>query len=93
MKLAMEEEIKATIVADEGEEYYKSWIKTKLNEREKVGLVVSFDMGWQKRASGNSYSSRSGHAFVLGIHTRRIIACVVFSTNARNVRSKRRLRK
>ena len=36
-------------------------------------------MGWQRRSSGNNYASLSGHGFLIGVHTRRIIACVVFS--------------
>ena len=83
MNHAMVEEIKATIVADKGEEYYESWINKPTSERERIGLVVSYDMAWQKRASGNSYSSKSGHAFVVGMQTRRIIDCVVFSTNCK----------
>ena len=43
------------------------------------GLTVSYDMGWQRRSSGNNYTSLSGHAFLIGGHTRRVIACVVFS--------------
>ena len=54
-------------------------------------------MGWQKQASGNSYSSKSGHAFVVGMQTRRIIDCVVFSTNCKKCefkpRKKRRARR
>ena len=83
MKYAMAEEIKASIIADKGEEYYESWLKKSVQDREKVGLVVSYDMGWQKRASGNSYSSKSGHAFVVGMQTRRIIDSVIFSTNCK----------
>ena len=45
MRYAMSEEIKATIIADKGEEYYESWIKKPIQDREKVGLVVSYDMG------------------------------------------------
>ena len=88
MQYAMEEEIRATIIADKGEAYFESWINKPLGERDKVGLVVSYDMGWQKRASGNSYSSKSGHAFVVGMQTKRIIDCVVFSTNCKKCESK-----
>ena len=48
MKHAMVEEIKATIVADKGEEYYESWINKPTSEQERIGLVVSYDMAWQK---------------------------------------------
>ena len=88
MRYAMAEEIKATVIADKGEAYYESWMSKPIDQREKVGLVVSYDMGWQKRASGNSYSSKSGHAFVVGMQTKRIIDCVVFSTNCKKCQYK-----
>ena len=93
MRYTMSKEIKATIIADKGEEYYESWINKRIEDREKIGLVVSYDMGWQKRASGNSYSSKSGHAFVVGMQTRRIIDCVVFSTNCKRYEYKPRKKK
>ena len=93
MRYAMAEEIKATTIADSGEKYYETWIKQPIQEREKVGLVVSYDMGWQKRASGNSYSSKSGHAFVVGMQTRQIIDCIVFSTNCKRCEYKPRKKK
>jgi hypothetical protein len=37
-------------------------------------LRVSFDMGWQQRNSGNRYASLSGHAILVGAHTRKPIA-------------------
>ena len=86
MNHAMVEEIKATIVADKGEEYYESWINKPTSERERIGLVVSYDMAWQKQASGNSYSSKSGHAFVVGIQARHIIDLYSVQT-AKNVSS------
>ena len=36
-------------------------------------------MGWNKRSSGHKYDSLSGHAFIIGVYTRRIIDYVVFS--------------
>ena len=47
-------------------------------------------MGWQRRSSGNNYASLSGHAFLIGAHTRRVIACVVFSKKCSICESKRR---
>ena len=79
----MSEEIKATIIAEKDEAYYESLINKPIDQKEKIELVVSYDMGWQKKASGNSYSSKSGHAFVVGMQTKRIIDCVVFSTNCK----------
>jgi hypothetical protein len=42
-------------------------------------LVVSYDMGWQKRSSGNRYDSHSGHAAAVGCKTRKPIALAVLS--------------
>ena len=39
MKHAMAEEIKETIIADKGEEYYASWINKPFNEQEKLGWL------------------------------------------------------
>lgn len=36
-------------------------------------------MGWQRRSSGYNYASLSEHGFLIGVHPRRVIACVVFS--------------
>ena len=93
INLALEMEIKETLVNERGEDYYKEWINKKQGEREKVGLTVSYDMGWNKRSSGNRYDSLSGHAFIIGAYTRRIIGCVIFSKtcatcNMRNKKNK-----
>ena len=46
MRNAMAEEIRYTIIAEKGEEYYKKWENLPLEERETIGLVISYDMGW-----------------------------------------------
>ena len=79
MDLALAMELKSTVIHEESEEYYECWIKEDYSTRRKFGLTVSYDMGWQRRSSGNNYASLSGHGFLIGVHTRRIIACVVFS--------------
>ena len=38
-----------------------------------VDLIVSADMGWQKRSSGRKYDSPSGHMFLVGSSTNNII--------------------
>ena len=45
----------------------------------KVGLDVSYDMGWQKRSSGHKYDSPSGHGFLVGCRTRKVIGHVIYS--------------
>ena len=35
-------------------------------------ISLSFDMGWNKRSSGNQYDSLSGHSFAIGCHSNKI---------------------
>ena len=72
MEEALEEEIKLTL---ESKEKYKAW-----KERNSpVSMTVSFDMGWNKRSSGNRYDSISGHAFFIGCLSKKIVAAIVSS--------------
>ena len=48
MSISMAEEIKATIINERSEEFYEDWIKLPVGQREKFGLVVLYNMGWQK---------------------------------------------
>jgi len=41
-------------------------------------LTCSFDMGWQKYAAGRIYNSPSGHAFLVGTLTGKIICHTVY---------------
>jgi len=41
-------------------------------------LTCSFDMGWQKYAAGSIYNSPSGHAFLVGTLTGKIICHTVY---------------
>ena len=61
--------------------------------RKKFGITVSYDMGWQRRSSGNNYASLSGHGFLIGAHTRRVLACVVFSKKCSVCESRKRKEK
>ena len=47
-------------------------------------------MGWQRRSSGNNYVSLSGHGFLIGAHTRRVIAYVIFSKKCSICESRRK---
>ena len=42
-------------------------------------LTLSYDMGWNKRSSGTKYDSTSGHGFVLGSQTKKILQFKVMS--------------
>ena len=56
------------------------WTKWKLNDRkDSIGLDVSYDMGWQRKSSGRSYDSLSGHGFLIGLSTNKIIGMRVYS--------------
>ena len=61
----MGDEKRDIIINDKGEEYYEEWIKLPAGQRDQIDLVVPYDIGWQKLTSGQSYSSRSSHAFVV----------------------------
>ena len=55
----------------------KAWHKQDTNNIShhilKLGLAISFDMGWQKRSTGKLYDSLSGHAYKIGCRTGEII--------------------
>ena len=36
-------------------------------------LVVSYDMGWQRRSSGCAYNSRSGHGVLIGDNNGKVL--------------------
>ena len=59
MELALEMELKATVIREESEEYYGSWVKKYKATRKKFGLIVSYNMVWQYQSSGNNYASLS----------------------------------
>ena len=46
---------------------------------EPLGLTVSYDMGWSKRSSGSTYDSLSGHTFLIGAHSKKIVSTQVTS--------------
>ena len=49
------------------------------NRNDSVGLRVAYDMGWQKKSSGKRYDSLSGHCFLFGLDTKKIIGMKVYS--------------
>ena len=51
-----------------------------------VGIIVSYDMVWQKRSTGRIYDSLSGHGFIIGCSTGKVVALAVREKNVRNVR-------
>uniref|UniRef100_A0ABD2X077 Mutator-like transposase domain-containing protein n=1 Tax=Trichogramma kaykai TaxID=54128 RepID=A0ABD2X077_9HYME len=47
------------------------------------GLTFSFDAGWQKRGTGRSYNSLSGHGVLMGHYSKKICS---FATRSKNCR-------
>ena len=48
MKIMLSLEVKETIVQKHGLDYYQKWVSESFEERESVGITVSYDMGWNK---------------------------------------------
>ena len=44
-----------------------------------IRVLVSFDMGWQKKGTGHNYDSNSGHAYLIGCRTSLVIGMLVYS--------------
>jgi len=74
-----EEILKRTVEEKMGEMTYEQWRALSDEERPRIGLVASFDTGWQKRSSGNTYDSLSGHAAFYGQRTGLMIALKIMS--------------
>eukprot|EP00957_Ditylum_brightwellii_P193385 14725197-Ditylum_brightwellii.AAC.1 len=52
---------------------YEKWLEISEKERPKVAVTVSFGMGWQRWG----HCSISGHTFMIGTRTRKILASIV----------------
>jgi len=46
-------------------------------------LTCTYDMGWQKLASSKNYNSLSGHGFLVGGYTSKVIQCICYSKGCR----------
>ena len=55
-------------------------------DKDKAGLTIAFDMGWNKRGCGHRYDSLSGHAIIIGTKTQKVIWSVCYSTHCINVK-------
>ena len=81
---AIQDEIKYTL--EHNNHSYVDWcaLSDKKKNKNKVKLMVTYDMGWQKRSSGRRYVSSSGHAFIIGWRSKGIIGMVLYSKVFRN---------
>ena len=57
---ALEEEVRLT--NEEKGIDHEEWSNMAISQRPQTKLTVTYDMGWQKRSSGNRYDSLSGYA-------------------------------
>ena len=74
----LQEEVALTIKEKLSKKYTKSEIDefitkkqagilTDIDEVDNVRISISFDMGWQKKGTGHTYDSNSGHAYYIGV--------------------------
>eukprot|EP00957_Ditylum_brightwellii_P170398 12970681-Ditylum_brightwellii.AAC.1 len=52
---------------------FETWMEMDESECHKVPVVVLFDKGWQRRG----HCSISGHAFMIGVQTKKILAHII----------------
>jgi len=68
-------------------EWFEAWrlavVSSDPYDLEKPFISVGMDMGWQKRSSGRRYDSSSGHAFLVGMRTRKPVAMCLKSAFCR----------
>ena len=75
---ALQDEIKDTL--EQKNQSCVDWfaLSEKGENKNKVKLTVTYDMGWQNRSSGRIYDSSSGHAFIIGGRSKGIIGMVLY---------------
>ena len=87
---SLEEEISLTIKEKLAGKYTESeidnFIKNKLannqtgvDEVDNLTITVSFDMGWQKKGTGDTYDSNSGHSYFIGCRSGEVVRMLVYS--------------
>ena len=66
---------KVTIeIIEENIKYFKCGEYNKMHkELQTIGISISYDMGWQKRATGRIYDSLSGHGYFIGYLGKNIV--------------------
>ena len=62
-----------------GVSHYQLWLDKKLPEHLWPRMYGCADMGWQQKGSGRKRNSKSGHALVIAMHTRKAVAKAVCS--------------
>jgi len=65
----LDEEVQKTRTSEDYARWKEGTLPAQAN-----GLTVCYDMGWNKRSSGNRYDSISGHGIVFGAMSKKVIA-------------------
>ena len=68
----------------EAQSIYDEVIQTKngdIRTKNPVKLTVSYDMGWSKRSTGKVYDSLSGHGYLVGARTGKVVSMCVLNKN------------
>ena len=42
-------------------------------------ILISFDMGWQKKGTCHTYDSNSGHTYYIGVWSGKVVTMIVYS--------------
>ena len=75
--LTIKEKLSKTYTKSEIDEFItkkQAGILTDIDEVDNVRISISFDMGWQKKGTGHTYDSNSGHAYYIGVRTGKGVA-------------------
>ena len=78
MNNALEEEVRVALFQENREEDFQKWKDGELDASH-VKITISYDMGWNKRSSGNRYDSISGHGVAIGSLTKKVVAIKTYS--------------
>ena len=57
---------------------YHAGEKTGIEIVDNVHIAVSFDMGWQKKGTGHTYNSNSGHSYFIGCRSGKVVRMLVY---------------
>ena len=60
---------------------YHNKIETGVDVVDNVQMLLLFDMRWQKKGTGHTYDSQSGHAYFIGVGGGKVIRVNVYSKN------------
>ena len=80
--LTIKEKLAGKYTEDEIDNFVRNKLagnQTGVDEVDNLTITVSFDMGWQKKGTGHTYDSNSGHAYYIGVRSGKVIEMIVYS--------------